>query len=76
MSDILQWVWARHHNVLSWYIRPLFLIPFCYFACRRSFLKMEQEYLTGAWDLRKIAPSMIIPACFISLGFTFWKHWW
>lgn len=30
------WIWARHHNVLSWYIRPLFLIPFCYFAYKRS----------------------------------------
>ncbi|MBX3624826.1 MAG: hypothetical protein KF892_07430 [Rhizobacter sp.] len=31
-----EWAWARHHNVLSWYIRPLFLIPFCYFAYRRN----------------------------------------
>jgi hypothetical protein len=30
------WAWARHHNVLSWYIRPLFLVPFCYFAFKRS----------------------------------------
>lgn len=30
------WIWARHHNMLSWYIRPLFLIPFCFFAYRRS----------------------------------------
>ncbi|MDF2626669.1 MAG: hypothetical protein K0R39_500 [Symbiobacteriaceae bacterium] len=30
------WIWARHHNTLSWYVRPLFLIPFCYFAYRRS----------------------------------------
>lgn len=30
------WAWARHHNVMSWYIRPLFLLPFCYFAYRRS----------------------------------------
>jgi hypothetical protein len=28
--------WARHHNVLSWYVRPLFLLPFCYFAYERS----------------------------------------
>ena len=25
-------VFERHHNQLSWYIRPLFLIPFCYFC--------------------------------------------
>jgi hypothetical protein len=30
------WVFARHHNQWSWYIRPLFLIPFCFFAYRRS----------------------------------------
>ena len=30
------WAWERHHNPLSWYIRPLFLLPFCYFAYKRS----------------------------------------
>jgi len=28
--------WERHHNVMSWYIRVLFLLPFCYFAYKRS----------------------------------------
>jgi hypothetical protein len=36
LNDFLPWAWARHHNLLSWYIRPLFLLPFCYFAYRRS----------------------------------------
>lgn len=35
-KDFFNWAWARHHNILSWYIRPLFLIPFCYFAYKRS----------------------------------------
>jgi hypothetical protein len=35
-EELAAWAWARHHNVLSWYIRPLFLLPFCYFAYRRS----------------------------------------
>ncbi len=26
------WVFERHLNQWSWYLRPLFLIPFCYFA--------------------------------------------
>ena len=26
------WLWQRHHNQLSWYIRPLFLIPVCWFV--------------------------------------------
>jgi hypothetical protein len=30
------WAWDRHHNILSWYVRPLFLIPFCWFAYRRN----------------------------------------
>jgi hypothetical protein len=30
------WVFARHHNQWSWYIRPVFLIPFCFFAYKRS----------------------------------------
>lgn len=34
--DLLEWAFARHHNQLSWYIRPLFIIPFCYFAFNRS----------------------------------------
>jgi hypothetical protein len=35
-EEFAAWAWARHHNVLSWYIRPLFLLPFCYFAYKRS----------------------------------------
>jgi hypothetical protein len=30
------WVFDRHHSQWSWYIRPVFLIPFCFFAYRRS----------------------------------------
>jgi len=36
-SSLLEWAWVRHHNILSWYIRPLFLIPYCYAAHRHSF---------------------------------------
>lgn len=35
-EDFLNWIFARHQNQLSWYIRPLFLIPFCFFAYKRS----------------------------------------
>ena len=34
-DEFAAWAWERH-NVLSWYIRPLFLLPFCYFAYKRS----------------------------------------
>jgi hypothetical protein len=35
-EEFTAWAWERHHNVLSWYIRPLFLLPFCYFAYKHS----------------------------------------
>ena len=38
LNELAAWAWARHHNILSWYIRPLFLLPFCFFAYRRSLL--------------------------------------
>jgi hypothetical protein len=40
LNDFAVWAWARHHNILSWYIRPLFFLPFCYFAHRRSWSGM------------------------------------
>ncbi|MBK7108841.1 MAG: hypothetical protein IPH61_06780 [Bacteroidetes bacterium] len=30
------WVFDRHSNQWSWYIRPIFLIPFCFFAYKHS----------------------------------------
>jgi len=30
------WVFNRHHNQWSWYIRPLFLIPFCFFSYKQN----------------------------------------
>ena len=38
VNDFFSWARGRHHNILSWYIRPLFLSPFCYFADKRSIL--------------------------------------
>jgi hypothetical protein len=36
LQEVVAWAWARHHNILSWYIRPLFLLPLAWFAWRRS----------------------------------------
>jgi len=36
LNDFLDWAWARHLNPLSWYVRPLFILPFCYFAYKKS----------------------------------------
>ncbi len=35
VEEFFEWVWGRHHNILSWYVRPLFLLPYCYFAYTR-----------------------------------------
>ncbi|KKO55326.1 membrane protein [Paenibacillus sp. DMB20] len=35
-TGFFDWAFTRHQNQLSWYIRPLFLIPFCFFSYRRS----------------------------------------
>lgn len=35
-ADFFNWVFERHQNQMSWYIRPIFLIPFCFFAYKRS----------------------------------------
>lgn len=35
-DSFFDWIFERHHNQWSWYLRPVFLIPFCYFAYQRS----------------------------------------
>lgn len=35
-QSFFDWAYERHQNQLSWYVRPLFIIPFCYFAYKRS----------------------------------------
>ena len=40
LDEFAAWAWERHHNVLSWYIRVLFLLPFCYLAYKRSLFGM------------------------------------
>lgn len=36
-DSFFQWAFNRHHNLLSWYIRPLFIIPMVIFAFRKSY---------------------------------------
>lgn len=35
-DSFFNWAFERHHNVLSWYIRPLFIIPIVIFAYKKS----------------------------------------
>ncbi len=30
------WIWNRHQNQFSWYSRPLFIIPACYYAYKQK----------------------------------------
>ncbi|MDO4643443.1 MAG: hypothetical protein Q4A74_06350 [Cardiobacteriaceae bacterium] len=39
-NSFSEWAFTRHHNLLSWYIRPLFLIPYCLFAWRRNLVAL------------------------------------
>ncbi len=39
-KPFFDWVFERHHNQWSWYLRPLFLLPFCYSAYKKSFAGM------------------------------------
>ncbi|WP_433782213.1 hypothetical protein ACQPX6_20185 [Actinomycetospora sp. CA-101289] len=36
VTAIWDWAWARHQNELSWYVRPLFLLPLAWASYRRS----------------------------------------
>ena len=51
LDAFLSWAWARHHNLLSWYIRPLFLLPFCYFAYRYGVKGIALTLLTLATSM-------------------------
>jgi hypothetical protein len=50
-GEVIAWAWARHHNVLSWYVRPLFILPFCFFAYRRSLFGIVLTLLTLATSM-------------------------
>ncbi|MFA5635411.1 MAG: hypothetical protein WC977_05840 [Anaerovoracaceae bacterium] len=36
-DTFFNWAFERHHNILSWYIRPLFIIPMVIFAFKKSY---------------------------------------
>ena len=61
INDVAAWAWARHHNILSWYIRPLFLLPFCFFAYRRSLVGIAATLValatSMAWFPAPAAPN-------------------
>jgi hypothetical protein len=50
-DEFVAWAWARHHNILSWYVRPLFILPFCFFAYKRSLLGIVLTILALATSM-------------------------
>lgn len=35
-DNFFDWAYERHQNQMSWYIRPIFIIPFCFSVYRHS----------------------------------------
>ena len=35
-ESFFNWAYERHQNLLSWYIRPLFILPFCYLPIKEA----------------------------------------
>lgn len=64
LNEIASWAWARHHNVLSWYVRPVFFLPFCWFAYRRSWkgmgLTLVALVTSMAWFPEPAQPSAAV----------------
>lgn len=39
-KSFFDWDWERHHKTLSWYIRPIAIFPFIYFAYQKNLTGM------------------------------------
>ena len=82
-DEFVAWAWARHHNILSWYVRPLFILPFCFFAYRRSLLGIVLTLLALATSMFWFpAPEHTSPAVdemlkaeemYLTANWTLWK---
>jgi hypothetical protein len=82
-EEFVAWAWARHHNVLSWYVRPLFILPFCFFAYRRSLFGIVLTLLALATSMFWFpAPEHASPAvnemlgaeeAYLTTDWTLWK---
>jgi hypothetical protein len=83
IDEFTAWAWERHHNVLSWYIRPLFFLPFCYFAYKRSLWGMALTMVALATSMFWFpAPETTSPAVremlvaeeeYLTANWTLWK---
>jgi hypothetical protein len=60
IADFLNWAWARHQNPLSWYLRPLFLLPFCYFAYKKNIWGMVLTVVAVASSMFWFPPPDVV----------------
>jgi hypothetical protein len=70
LESLAAWAWARHHNVLSWYIRPMLLAPYCLAAHQHSPLGMGLSVLAMATSMAWFpapAPGTTAPAVVAAL---------
>lgn len=51
LERLAAWAWARHHNELSWYIRPALLAPYCLAARWRNPAGMGLSLLAMATSM-------------------------
>ena len=82
-DEFVAWAWSRHHNILSWYVRPLFILPFCFFAYRRSLFGIVLTLLALATSMFWFpAPEQASPAvnemlkaeeAYLTADWTLWK---
>jgi hypothetical protein len=82
-TELVAWAWSRHHNILSWYVRPLFILPFCFFAYRRSLFGIVLTLLALATSMFWFpAPEHTSPAVnemlraeemYLTANWTLWK---
>ena len=89
--DFFTWAFSRHQNILSWYIRPLFIIPIVFGLFTSMFwfpkpeavdeqvhlfLEFEKNYLTSGWTTEKIVVCTLILLFFIFMIYTTWNRKW
>jgi hypothetical protein len=70
LEDLAAWAWARHHNEWSWWIRPFFLLPWCWFAWRRSAAGLALTFValatSMAWFPAPEVPSAMTTAVLVA----------
>jgi len=49
-KPFFDWVFERHHNQWSWYLRPLFLLPFCYLCLHKKFHGNDDVYIRCIYE--------------------------